>query len=107
MTRTEAMSVLDEVKTRLSGLYGPRLRGVVFYGSEARGEAQPDSDLDFLVLLDGPIRFGKELEAIIEALYPLVLDLGRSIHAIPVDFAVYEAGEYALYRNAKREGVVR
>lgn len=80
---------------------------MVFYGSEARGESQPDSDLDFLVLLDGPIAFGKDLRAIIDELYPMVLDLERPIHAIPVDFAVYEAGEYALYRNAKREGVLK
>ena len=44
--------------------YGARLRGVVLYGSEARGEATPTSDIDVLVLLDGPVRFGEELRRV-------------------------------------------
>ncbi len=34
MTREE---LLTEIKTRLEAAYGDRLRGVVLYGSEARG----------------------------------------------------------------------
>jgi predicted nucleotidyltransferase len=34
----------------LVGTYGPRR--IVLFGSHARGEARPDSDLDLLVLLD-------------------------------------------------------
>jgi predicted nucleotidyltransferase len=43
----------------------------VLYGSEARGTAHPDSDVDLLVLLRGPVSLGKDLKTIIDALYPL------------------------------------
>jgi len=28
---------------------------IILYGSRARGDAQPDSDWDLLILLDGPV----------------------------------------------------
>ena len=48
---------------------------------------------------------GKDLNGIVTALYPLQLELDRAIHALPVAMEAYEAAEYGLYREAKREGV--
>lgn len=98
--------LLARIKAILADTYGDRLRGVVLYGSEARGESDPDSDIDLLVLLDAPVDFGKELRTCIHVLYPLVLELERPIHATPVDISVYEAQEFPLYRNAKGEGIL-
>ena len=97
--------LLARIKTRLQDVYGDRLRGVVLYGSEVRDEATLESDIDILVLLTGPVALGKDLRTIIHALCPLQLESERLIDATPVDIDVYEAGEFALYRNAKREGV--
>ena len=99
--------LLQRIKHDLAEAYGPRLRGVVLFGSEARGDAEPDSDIDVLVLLDGPVVLWDELAVCIHALYPLVLELnGRPIDVIPVDVKEYEAQEYALYRNANSEGLL-
>jgi len=102
----ERARLLQEIRVRLEQAYGPRLRGVVLHGSEARGDATSDSDIDVLVLLDGPISLAADLNKIIHALYPLQLETQRVIEAFPVAYADYEAGSYALYRNAKREGVL-
>lgn len=97
--------MLKQVKALLQEAFGDRLRGVILYGSEARGTADPDSDIDLLVLLAGPVQFGRDLRTCIHALYPLVLELDRPIHAKPTDVNEYEAQEFLLYREAKREGI--
>lgn len=97
-------ALLQRVRERLDALYGARLKGVVLYGSEARGDADADSDIDIMVLLDGPIALWRETRAIVEALYDIQLEVIRPLHATPVDFKSYQAQEYALYRNAKRDG---
>lgn len=98
--------LLPKIKHRLQAVYGPRLKGIVLYGSAARSMDTDESDVDILVLLERPCALGLELETIIHAIYPLQLETSRPIHATPVDAALYEAGEYALYRNAKREGML-
>lgn len=106
MDRVPIPPYVTEIKSRLEDAFGPRLKGVLLYGSEARGKATAESDVDLLVLLDGPIAFGAELETIIRWTYPIQLEIERPVHAIPVDAEAYERGEFALYRNAKREGIL-
>lgn len=94
-------------KERLQEHYGDRLLGLILHGSEARGEAEEDSDVDLLVLLEGPVELGRDLQTIIDILYPLQLELEffRTLEIIPVDAKDYEAQGYALYRFAREEGL--
>ena len=101
----DTRTLLRRIKSRLQAVYGDRLRGVVLYGSEARGEATPDSDVDILVLLAGSVALGRDLHTIIEALYPLQLEIDRVLEAFPVDEAEYLRGDYAWYRNAQKDGL--
>ncbi len=94
-----------EIRSRLEAAFQERLHDVILFGSHVRNESQADSDLDLLVLLKGPVRLGKDVETIVRALYPVQLELGIPIHAIPVAKDSFEAGGYGLYRNAKREGI--
>ena len=97
--------LLADIKARLKKVHGGRLRGIVLYGSVARGEAGPDSDIDVLVLLDAPIDCGHDLETNLDALYPLALRLGRRISAKPVSATEYENESCPLFENARREGI--
>jgi len=97
--------LLNRIKDRLQDAYGDRLQGVILYGSEARGDAEPDSDIDLLVLLRGPIALWNDIRTNVHALYDLQLEVIRPIHAMPVDVKAFRAGEYALYRNVKKEGI--
>jgi len=47
-----AGKLLKEIKTHLAAAYGDRLRGVVLYGSEARGDCRPDSDIDIALVFE-------------------------------------------------------
>ena len=60
-SHSEIQSVLGELKAGLRMVYGDRLRGIYFFGSYARAEADTESDLDVLVVLDGFDRYAREV----------------------------------------------
>jgi predicted nucleotidyltransferase len=45
--------LLKELKQGFVRIYGGQLKAVYLYGSYARGEARPDSDIDVLMVLKG------------------------------------------------------
>jgi predicted nucleotidyltransferase len=101
----EKSSLLKTIRSALETLYGRRLRGALLYGSEARGEAQADSDIDVLVLLDRVTDYGKEVRRCLDVLYPLSLKLERSISPTPVAAEEYETLDCPLYRRVHQEGI--
>jgi uncharacterized protein len=98
-------SIVQKCKESLSRYYGSRLKGVILYGSVARGETGPASDIDLLVLLSPPLDYFTELRQIVDLLYPIQLESEQLISAKPALASDYEMGSIALYRNARREGV--
>jgi predicted nucleotidyltransferase len=97
--------IIQKCKTILEGYYGSQFKGLILYGSVARDQASPGSDIDLLVLLSQPFNYFDELHQIIELLYPIQLESDRLISAKPAPVDEFELGRIQLYRNAKREGV--
>lgn len=48
MGNADLKKVLAELRRRLATLYGSRLARIVLFGSYARGDAEPGSDIDVL-----------------------------------------------------------
>jgi predicted nucleotidyltransferase len=46
--------IIKEVKETLEEIYGERLKGVILYGSHARGYAEEGSDIDFIESVEKP-----------------------------------------------------
>ncbi len=53
ITLLRANRVLARFRAALAEMYGGRLERVVLFGSQARGEARPDSDYDVAIFLNG------------------------------------------------------
>lgn len=103
MTQSE---LLQKIKERLQRLYGNRFRGLVLYGSVARGETDDDSDIDLLCLLEGPVNMIKEISPIVDALSDLQNEyLDRMFDVKAISSEDFEKADYPLTIEAKREGI--
>ena len=71
-------------------------RQIILFGSHARGDARPDSDLDFLVVEDGPFTAGRSRRAAMTRLSELLFD-----YFIPMDFLVFTPEEIEKWKDAK------
>ena len=78
--------ILNEINSSLAATFNGRFKGIVLFGSEATGCSFADSDIDILVLLEGPIELGNDLEKIIQSTYHLQTRIFRQMHFIPADY---------------------
>jgi antitoxin ChpS len=75
-----------EFRSRLSQRYGERFRGLVAFGSRARRDHRPDSDLDVAVILAGTINdVIAEALAMADDAYDVLLDHGLHIQPLPIE----------------------
>lgn len=97
--------LLKELKTILSRIYGGRLRGIYLYGSAARGEMRPGSDLDIAVVLESLQNRGEEIQKISvhRAELSLRYDITISLHFMSE--AEWREGQSPLIENIRREGI--
>jgi predicted nucleotidyltransferase len=98
--------VLQLFKSRVSDLYGKKLRGIILYGSYARGMAGINSDIDLLVILSEMDSAFKEIETLNEIKYQIGLENDRFISTNPVTETSFDHSEIPFFRNIMREGVI-
>lgn len=79
----------------------------ILYGSEARGDARPDSDIDVLVLLEGNKRDLHREEKISGALYEVELSSGILVSPMIMLRSQWENRPFKtpFYINVINEGV--
>lgn len=97
--------MFKKIRNCLDSEFGDRLRGIIVYGSEARNDASPDSDIDVLVLLDDVPSFAQDLRRCVDSLFPLSLEIDRRISAKPVPSSLYNKSDCPLFRHVQKEGI--
>jgi predicted nucleotidyltransferase len=104
-TRQQALEIAAKAREDLDRLYGKRLRGVYLYGSAARDQLTPDSDIDIAVVLD-EIRSRFEEHELTGDLYSQIsLQYNTVVTFLFITEPDFNEGVYTVYRVIKREGI--
>jgi len=97
--------ILKEFREELENLYQKRLKNIILYGSWARGDATEDSDIDVLIVLEGKVIPGEEIDRMIDIITEINLKYGVLISVYPVSDEDYSTINSPLLINVRREGV--
>ncbi len=100
----DPFAIAREVADDLRGLYGDRLKRVLLFGSWARGDAHPESDIDLLVILDRVESSWDERKRMDAVLWRHSFDNDTVISALPVGEADLHSQRPVVIR-AQAEGV--
>ncbi|NLB78061.1 MAG: nucleotidyltransferase domain-containing protein [Clostridiaceae bacterium] len=101
--------LLEELKNELQKVYGSHLRSIILFGSYARGDYDPESDIDIMVLVDlddaGQRQFSN---ALVEKVADIFIKYGVLISVIDSNYKDFNsrASYVPFYKNVIREGVV-
>ena len=97
--------ILTDLRQRFESLYGDRLVRMVLFGSQARGEADPEADIDVLVVLSGPLDTEEEIRRTSGVVSELCLARGLVVACVFMDERRFAHRQGPFLRNVRREGV--
>ena len=98
--------ILAELRQHLDALYGSRLVHVVLFGSQARGDAGPRSDIDVMVVLKGPFQAHEEIARTSILMGDISLRHNVVLSRIFISSDRFQSEQSPLLINVRREGVV-
>ena len=97
--------ILGELREQFEEVYGDRLVEIVLYGSQARGDADAESDIDVLVVLEGPVDQTREYERTRDWRLDLLLAEGALVSIVFMDEDRFTHRHGPFLRNVRREGI--
>jgi uncharacterized protein len=99
-------TILQEFRRGLEQIYGSRLVRIVLFGSQARDEAEPDSDIDVMLVLQGAVDPNREIERLSSFTSGLSLKHDVVISCVYVSEEGFRNEQSPLMLNVRREGVL-
>jgi predicted nucleotidyltransferase len=98
-------TLINQIKTHLSKMFGVGIKSVILYGSYVRNEQTKDSDIDVLVVVDQNLNPFEVRESLSKLLFDIILDEGELVSVIVVPDDFYQSYNSPFILNVKKEGV--
>ncbi len=105
MRHPNLSEILQKLRLYFTQLYSDRLFSLILFGSQARNDAQLDSDVDVLVVLRGNVDSWTEIKRTGELVSNLCLEYGVVICNIFVSVEQFETQQSAFLRTVNQEGI--
>ena len=97
--------IIAEFRLAVEKIYGDKLINLVLYGSQARGDATEDSDIDVMVILKSPVSPGDEIFRMGEVKNQINLKYDQLISVLPISEEDFLRKDTPLLENIRREGI--
>ena len=99
-------TILEELSREVNKIYQEKLSQIILYGSQARGEAQIDSDVDILIVLKQPFNYSQELERTSHLIADLSLKYNTLISRSFIEKQRFALDNSPFIRNIHQDGIV-
>ena len=105
MSGSQQSSVLTELRRELARILGDSFEAAYLFGSRARGEQRPDSDVDVLVVVRGVFDYGDMIRRTSALASGLSLKYNTVISRAFVSKERFEQEQSPFLLNVRREAV--
>lgn len=103
--RVKIQRVVADFKREVREIYGDRLVKVILFGSWARDTATEGSDIDLLVVLEGEVMPGREIDRMIDCITDINLRHDTLVAVIPISKYQYTNAINPFLINIRKEGI--
>ncbi len=106
MRHAKLDKILSDLQVELRQILGERLEAIYLYGSQARGDARFDSDIDVLIIMKGKFDYFQLLELTSEITWRISLENDVVVTRAFVTKKQFDESGTPFLINAQKEAVL-
>jgi predicted nucleotidyltransferase len=106
MSESQVADILRTLRREFSRALGDQLESMILFGSQARGQARPESDIDVLVVVRDDSDYGDLMRRTSPIVSALSLEYDVVISRAFVARERFERERSPFLLNVRREGVI-
>lgn len=96
---------IQKFRQKLNILYGSDLKQIILFGSQARGEATKNSDIDLLIITEKKLS-SSQREELVNLISDIAIENDVLINFIEMLPSKFESEQSPLLLNIRREGII-